>query len=480
MNERTGQDGDNSIDSTFRPANTTLRKDCSFKIKIDRSPNAVAEASRDFGRLISGRAEGVIAVTTPDELVATIRHANSTGLSLTPCGTRASCGGQSLPNGGLSLDMRNMNALGPVDLQNATIECESGASLRSISEATLRHNMLPNILSFNLDLTIGGILSAGGFGANCHRFGPMVANVKSLDVVTGEGQRVHCSPEREAALFDAVLGGLGHCGVIARATLALREVRSKVRLWSLLYHRHEDWLDDQESLTRSSRCDYMQGFFWAGPQLLRSTPTGFYPKAQWFYGLSIGSEYGSEYDGEAPDDDWMLADLKPSGVLAVDDADTAQYIDLYRDRFVQMRRTHAWQRRHPWIDCLLAPEVVREILPEVLEKLPRAAGDGHRLAWFPTKNLPGLFSVPAGDWAVAFAVLPTSIEESVYEETLAALDQVRRMLWDRGGKAYLVGWFGPMDDAGWRRHYGERYDAWIAAKEKYDPRRVLHSMAFSN
>lgn len=476
MNERQENHEDGSVRSTFLSSDKNLLNDRGFSLPIDRSPNALAEASRDFGRLISGRAEGVIAITTPDEIVATIRHANATGLSLTPCGTRSSCGGQSLPNGGLSLDMRNMAAVGPVDPRNATIECESGASLRSITEATLRHHMVPNILSFNLDLTIGGVLSAAGFGANCHRFGPMVANVKAMDVVTGHGELVHCSRDRERTLFDAVLGGLGHFGVIARATLALRQIKGRVRVWTLLYHRHEDWLDDQETLIRSGRCDYMQGFFWAGPQLLRSTPTGFHPKGQWFFGLSIGCEY----DGEPPQDNWLLADIKPSGVLAVDDADTVQYIDLYQDRFVQMRRTQAWQRRHPWIDCFLAPQVAREILPQLLEKLPRAAGDGHRMAWFPTNNLPGLFSVPAGDWAVAIAVLPTSIEESVYEETLAALDQVRRMLWDLGGKAYLANWFGPMDDAGWRRHYGDRYEAWIAAKEKYDPRRVFHSMAFTD
>jgi cytokinin dehydrogenase len=476
MNKETEQDKHGTEVPTNEVASNRLQGDETFPCQVDRSSKAVAKASRDFGRMIPGHAKGVIAVTTPDELVMTVRNAKSSGVSLTPCGTRSSCGGQSLPNGGLSLDMTSMNAVGPVDLRNATIECESGATLRSISEATLPFNLLPNILSFNLDITIGGVLSAGGFGANCHRFGPMVANVVSLDVVTGEGHLVHCSRTEETALFEAVLGGLGHCGVIARATLALRQIKPKVRIWSLLYHSHQDWLDAQESLTRSNRCDYMQGFFWAGPKLLRSTPTGFHPEATWFYGLSIGCEY----EGEAPDDEMLLADLKPSSVLAVDDADTAQFIDLYRDRFIQMRRTNAWQRPHPWIDCLLAPDVVREVLPKILKKLPMAAGDGHRLAWFPTKNLPGLFSVPSGELAVAFAVLPMSIEESVYEETLAALDQVRRMLWDLGGKAYLVGWFGPMDDAAWRRHYGDRYDAWIAAKEKYDPHRVLHSMAFND
>ena len=445
-------------------------------MNIDRSPAAVAEASRDFGRLISGRAEGVITVRTPEELVEVIRRANVEGTTLTPAGTRSSCGGQSLPNGGLALDMRQLSAVGPVDLKNETIECDAGATLRAISDATIAHGLLPNILSFNLDITLGGVLSAAGFGANCHRFGPMIANVESLDVVTGAGDRVRCSREQEPDLFHAVLGGLGRCGVIARATLRLRRAKRKVRIWSLLYHRHEQWLADQQLLAGSDRCDYMQGFFWAGPNLLRSTASGFEPEPQWFHGLSIGTEY----DEEPPADDWLLGRLKPSGVLAVDDADTAQYIDLYRDRFVQMRRTDAWRRRHPWIDCLLAPDVLREILPEVLRKLPRSAGDGHRLAWFPTANLPRLFSTPPGEWAVAFAVLPTSIDESVYEETLAALDEVRRLLWRHGGKAYLVGWFGPMDDAGWRRHYGDRYDAWMAAKKTYDPRGVLHSMAFAD
>lgn len=451
-----------------------LRQGPGFDLEVDRRPEALAEASRDFGRMIWGRATGVVRVTTADELVGVIQHANAAGLSLAPCGTRSSCGGQALPTGGLSLDLRGLCAVGRVDPARATIECEAGATLRAISDATLRHGMLPSVLSFNLDITIGGVLSAGGFGANVHRYGPVIANVETLDVVTGDGRRVRCSRDEEPALFDAVLGGLGRCGVIARTTLALRRVKPKVRLWTLLYHHFEAWVDDQERLTRSGRADYMQGFFWAGPQILRPTPTGFLPEGQWLHGLSVGLEY----EGEPPGDELVCADLRPSGVLAVDDADTSQFIDLYRDRFVQMRASQAWQQRHPWVDCVLSPRMVREVLPEVLRILPRAAGDGHRLAWFPTRRLPGLFSVPDGDLAVTFAVIPAGIAEPVYEETLAALDRVRRLLWSKGGKAYLVGWFGPMDDQEWRRHHGRRYDAWQAAKQAYDPRGVLRSMAF--
>ena len=446
-----------------------------MKTVVDRSPRATADASRDFGRLISGRVEGVITARTPDEVLQAIREANVEGFTITPAGTRSSCSGQSLAAGGFALEMKALAGVGPVDLDALTIECEAGATLRSIADATLRHGLLPNVLSFNLDITIGGVLSAGGFGANCHRFAPMVANVEAVDVVTGAGQRVRCSRTHEPALFHAVLGGLGRCAVIVGATLRLRRIKSRVRMWTLIHHRHEDWLDDQERLSRSEQCDYLQGFFWAGPNVLRPTASGFVPEPQWFF----GSQVGVEYDGQPPAHESIFGALKPSGVLTVDDADTSQYIDLYRDRFAQMRQTDAWRRRHPWVDCLVSPAVFREILPQVLAKLPRSAGDGHRLAWFPTRNLPGLFSVPAGDWAVAFAVLPTSIDESVYEETLVALDEVRRLLWRHGGKAYLIGWFGPMDDASWRRHYGDRYDTWVTAKNTYDPRGVLHSMAFT-
>lgn len=453
---------------------TTLRDVASEPIEIDRGPEVLALASRDFGHLVLGRAEGIVTPRTVEELVAIVQYANRQGVALTPCGARGSCGGQSLPNGGLSLDMTQLNDVGVVDERRGTVSCGPGATLRSVTESTLRHGLLPNILSFNLDLTVGGVLSAGGFGANCHRFGPVIANVPSLEVVTGDGRRMQCARDREPELFHAVLGGQGRCGIISRATLTLRPIKPRVRIWTLIFHDHAAWLNAQEVLIKSEHCDHLQGFLWAGPQVLRATASGFLPKQQWAYGLSVASEYSQR----PPDADRVFGGLTPAAVLAVDDADTAQFIDLYRDRFDQMRRSGSWQRRHPWIDCLLTPAMLRDALPRVLEMLPRAAGDGHRLAWIPTHNLPKLFSVPSGEWAVILAILPTSIEDSAYEETVAKLDQIRRFLWDMGGKAYLANWFGPMDTAGWRRHFGPRYESWIAAKRKYDSRGVLRSMAF--
>jgi cytokinin dehydrogenase len=62
-----------------------------------------------------------------------------------------------------------------------------------------------------------------------------MANVAALDVVTGDGSLRHCSRTEGRDLYEAVLGGLGRCGVIVSADLELRTVQQRVRTHYLLY-----------------------------------------------------------------------------------------------------------------------------------------------------------------------------------------------------------------------------------------------------
>jgi cytokinin dehydrogenase len=59
--------------------------------------------------------------------------------------------------------------------------------------------------------------------------------VLELEVVTGQGEQVICSPDRHPSLFDAVRAGLGQVGVITRATLRLVPAPRLVRRFLLFY-----------------------------------------------------------------------------------------------------------------------------------------------------------------------------------------------------------------------------------------------------
>ena len=51
--------------------------------------------------------------------------------------------------------------------------------------------------------------------------GLQVDHVQELEVVTGDGQIVSCSDERNSDLFNAMLGGLGQCGIITKIVMRL-------------------------------------------------------------------------------------------------------------------------------------------------------------------------------------------------------------------------------------------------------------------
>ena len=114
-------------------------------------------------------------------------------------------------------------------------DVDAGVTWREVLDATLPRGIAPPALTDYQDLSVGGTLSVGGIGGAGFRHGAQVDNVLALEVVTGRGQLTRCSRTRQSRLFDAMLAGLGQCGVITRAIIRLRPAPAEVRLFDLLY-----------------------------------------------------------------------------------------------------------------------------------------------------------------------------------------------------------------------------------------------------
>jgi cytokinin dehydrogenase len=142
-----------------------------------------------------------------------------------------------------------------------------------------------------------------------------------------------------------------------------------------------------------------------------------------------------------------------------------------------MHRTGAWSQAHPWIETLLPEAALPQLLPQLLEATPSFLGDGHRVALVAERG-PSLFMFPKPGPAVAFSVLPMGVPDAFREDALRALRRVHDLGTGAGGKRYLSGWLGMMDEAGWRAHYGDAFDDWVAAKRRFDPHGTLVSALF--
>jgi cytokinin dehydrogenase len=85
-------------------------------------------------------------------------------------------------------------------VQPDRVAVDAGATWREVIAATLPEGLVPPVLPDYLDLSVGGTLSVGGVGATW-RSGVVTDHVLELQVVTGRGERVTCSPTRSRRLF---------------------------------------------------------------------------------------------------------------------------------------------------------------------------------------------------------------------------------------------------------------------------------------
>ena len=166
-------------------------------------------------------------------MVEALRFCRDQGLPVAARGQGHSTAGQAQVEGGLVIDMSPLCGIGSI--QDGVVRVQGGATWRQVLSRSVPLGWSPPVVTGYTGLSVGGTLSMGGIGAASFRHGAQVDNVLALQVVTGEGELVTCSPSELPELFSAVLGGVGQYGVIVEATLALTPVAPRARYHLLGY-----------------------------------------------------------------------------------------------------------------------------------------------------------------------------------------------------------------------------------------------------
>ena len=209
------------------------------------------------------------------------------------------------------------------------------------------------------------------------------------------------------------------------------------------------------------------------------TSNGRQPFVHWQYGLHVSLEFENQADlAEASQE--VLSSLQYEQLLCEEDTETIEYLSRYDARFHQMKRTKQWSSHHPWFECFMSVDVAQSLIPRFLKDLPASLGDGHRIIACSTSDTSPFFMQPDGSSMVAFALLPTGISKTEIPTVLETLARFNTMLYREGGKRYLSGWLGSMDEGNWKLHFGPQYENWCALKYRFDPNSVLESVLFQN
>jgi FAD/FMN-containing dehydrogenase len=429
------------------------------EVRFDQGTRAAA--AEDFGHLVRRPPAGVLLPGSGRDVAAGVRWAAERGRRFAAQGNRHSVFGRGQAADGIVADLRRLRAVH--DVQDDRVVVDAGATWREVLAATLPRGLAPPALPDYLDLSVGGTLVVGGIGSRTWRAGAVSDNVLELEVVTGRGEQLSCSPASNPRLFDAVRAGLGQVAVITGATLRLVPAPRTVRRFLLFYPDLAAMLGDQRLLAREPRFEVVQGAVLAAPA------------GGWTFRLDVVKELS----GRPPDDGELLAGLADDRSRA--EPSTLPYLD-YLDRLAALERAlranGQWRCPHPWLTTFVGDAAVERVVAAALAGLePADLGPLGQVALSPILRASvgsPLLRLPADRLGYAFNLirLPSTDDPVGADRLVAANRAAYERVRDAGGTLYPVSAF-PMSGADWRGHFGEAFGLLGEIKDEHDPGRVL-------
>lgn len=419
-----------------------------------------ASAARDFGHIIHRRPRAVYKPATSGDVADILRWTRQQGLKVAARGQGHATYGRAMAEDGIVLDLGALTAIHRIEPDRVGVD--AGATWHAVLAATLARGLVPPVLTNYLGLSVGGTLAVGGIGGSSSRHGLQTDQVLELDIVTGEGIELTCSPASHAELFDAVRAGLAQCAIITRAALALMRAPERVRRYLLSYPDLASLSADQRRVLAQQRFDQLQGAV---------VPDG---AGGWRHQL----EAGVFYDGDTlPDEKVLFAGLSDkretvSDMAFGDDANAFAKLEKL------LRSNGQWFNPHPWLLTYLCGSNALEVASEVIAGLNSDdLGPFGRITYYPMFTdgcRAPLLRLP--DERVVFPFnlirIPAVADKATADRQVAR----NRAIYDRirgaGGMLYPVSALA-MSSQDWADHFGPRWPLLREARRRHDPEGIL-------
>ncbi len=166
---------------------------------------------------------GLVArVRSVADVQAVVNVARDTGIELAIRSGGHSNAGHSTTEGGLVLDLRELNAV-TVDPAGRTLWTETGATAIEVTRAALSHGLVVGF-GDTASVGVGGITLGGGVGYFARKWGLTIDALRAAEIVTADGSVLTANAGENPDLFWALRGGGGNFGVVTKLQFALNEL----------------------------------------------------------------------------------------------------------------------------------------------------------------------------------------------------------------------------------------------------------------
>jgi len=425
--------------------------------RIDEA--ALNAAADDFGHVRHLKPIAVLEPASNEDIVKIVGFAREHGIKVAPRGKGHATFGHSQVEGGIQIQMI---AYKPKPIfADGVIEVGAGLSWIQVLAATLKHGLRPPVVTHSPELSVGGTLSVAGIDGGSYRYGAQIDNVLELKVVTGEGQLVTCSETEQPELFNAILAGMGQCGIILSAKLRLMPADSHARVFRLYYPNLTTMLHDERLLINEGRFDRVQG---------RIAPT---PSGEWCYFLVGGKNYNAPL---TPDNANLLKGLNfIQDSLQTHDSSYFRYVDRSL-QFAAAIASGKFAQPQPWFQSIVPDSTSDQFLSEILAQLTLAEiQDDLPVEIFALKRekfTRPLCRIPDEPLIFGFGCPSRAPDLETAQQMVERNYRFYQRARELGCKLYTIGSLN-LTPQEWQEHYHPYWEQFSKAKRRYDPDNIL-------
>jgi hypothetical protein len=200
--------------ASFKRLQGTLRG----RVIIPRDPDFDG-TRKVFNGWVDRRPSMIVRAADATDVAHTVRSARDLGLQLAIRSGGHDIAGNSVVDGGIMLDLRDLNSL---EIDSTTRTAWAGTGLTA-GEYTVGAAQQGFVTGFGdtAGVGIGGITLGGGVGFLVRKYGLTIDQLLAAELVTADGQLLLVDADHHPDLFWAIRGGGGNFGVATRLRFQL-------------------------------------------------------------------------------------------------------------------------------------------------------------------------------------------------------------------------------------------------------------------
>lgn len=160
------------------------------------------------------------------------------------------------------LNLKSLNSLINIDPFKKIAIAEPGLTFSKLLKESLKYNLIPEVVPELKTITLGGAISGCSIESMSYKYGGFHDSCLEYEIITGSGEIITCSPEKNQDIFDMIHSSYGTLGIISKIKFKLLEALPYVHLVYKKYNNFEKYWSDLQKFCQEKKYEFIDSIIY--------------------------------------------------------------------------------------------------------------------------------------------------------------------------------------------------------------------------